>query len=519
MRRLTQFFSDHTRAAWLLVLGVGLVVGATSFTLSVRRAANERLQRLQADAQRTGLEIGTTTLNGSLMGAISLLGVLDRDIKQEASNGLASEDAHVPMTVSTLGNFFGVDAVFIVGGDGIVKTSWDKVNKPSTGLEVGFRPYFQSAIKGQSSVYAAVSMTVGDRSLYFAAPVYAENARGTVGTGAIVARSGVQAIENLLKQRLPSAVLLSPQGVAFMATERDWIGRMAGVPTPQRLQSLRALKQFGSALETNTPQPLAQDAQTGLQWVAGRPWAVALAPVYWNDPAGDWQVMAMDDLSATLSLRSAALMASATSVLTWLLGLMWLSMLRGRREQSIANAQLQAYAQEQQAQIRLREQMAQTALRLQRCDALESLAQVFLSEAHALFGVQQGVVYAVAADQSLALLGSRACAAPAPATLALGEGLLGECARERQANWIAAPAGGIWRIDSGLGSAPAQVLLLAPLVLHDQLIGAVELAFLQAPSDATRQAIDEMLVLLSHSLEILRRKLPPDSPTVSAAML
>lgn len=508
MNRLTHFFAYRLRLAWATTLLLSLLLGLLVMVVSVRTGEEQRLSQLETEAQRTSIEIMSSTLNGNLMGSITLLGLIDGDIKQEASNGLPSMDAHIPMTLSTLGNSFAAEGVFVVGQDGIVKTSWDRINKPSTGLDVGFRPYFQMAMKGQTNVYAAVSMARGDRSLYFSAPVFSERARATSGVGAVVARTNLAQVDSLLKGKFDRALLLSPQGVVFAATTEAWIGLLAGQPSPERLKAIRDLKQFGALFEKNEPKPLPLAAVTQLQQLQGRRVAVATAAVKWNDPSGDWQLV-VEDMERSMPLQRFWLQGAGVLLLGLVLGWMWINMLRGRRSQLEASQQLQAYADSQAVNAELRTRLAQTSLRFQRCETLAQLTSEFLTEAHTLFGVVQGAVYAVSPEdaQRLELLGSRACAMSPPQALVLGEGLLGQCAKERRLQFLKTPAEGFWNIKSGLGEARPAALLLAPLTLHDTLIGVVELALLQVPAGQTTAHIDEMLTLLTNSLEILRRNL------------
>jgi two-component system C4-dicarboxylate transport sensor histidine kinase DctB len=509
MNRLTHFFAYHIRTAWVTALVLSLLVGLLVIVASVRGGQVQRLTLLQTEARRSSIEIMSSTLNGNLMGSITLLGLIDRDIKQEASNGLQSIDANTLMTLSTLGNSFGAEGVFVVGQDGIVKSSWDRVNKPSTGLDVRFRPYYQMAIKGQASVYAAISMARGDRSMYFAAPVYAEPARATNGIGAVVARTNLDQVDALLKGKFDQAMLLSPQGVVFAATNSAWIGTMEGQVTPERLKAIRELKQFGALFEEAVPKPLAISATTGLQTLEGRLFAVTSAPVQWNDPSGDWHLVVLENLGASVPAKLFLWDGASAALLGLLLGWMWIGMLRGRRVQDEAAHQLKIYAQQQEAQATFRSRLAQTSVRLQRCETPEDLSQVFFGEASALFGVVQGAAYIVSQDDPLCLnlVGTRACAQAPPAVLSLGVGLLGQCAKERHLQLIAMPDDGFWSMRSGLGNSRPAALLLLPMALHDTLIGVVELAFLQIPPAQTTAQLEELVAMLTNSMEILRRNL------------
>lgn len=509
MNRFLSYFAYHGRAAWVLVIALSLLGGALVAVNDIQRREGQRVSLLQTEARRSSIEITSSTLNGNLMGSITLLGLIDRDIKQEASNGLMSVDAHIPITLSTLGNSFEAEGVFVVGEDGIVKSSWDRINKPSTGLDVKFRPYYKMAMRGQTSVYAAVSMARGDRSLYFTAPVYSERARATSGIGAVVARTNLERVDALLKGKFDRAFLLSPQGVVFSSTTPQWVGMLEGTATPERLKSIRDLKQFGPLFEKADPMPLPVSASAGIQMVDGRPFAFGVAPVQWNDPSGDWKLVAMEDLAQSAPPTPSLAQGAATVGLGVLLGWMWIHLLRGRRSQDEATALLKSYAQQQAQHATFRARLAETSMRLQRCETLEELARVFLAEARDMLGVVQGVVYAVPSDNSerMVLLGSNASAEQPAATLQLGEGLLGQCAKERRVQLVLTPPEGFWTVRSGLGSTQPAALLLAPLVLHEDLIGVVELAVTKAPDQDAMGQLEEIVALVANSMEILRRNL------------
>lgn len=504
----------NPRWAWGAVgaasLMIALLVGLTD--LSSRQ--QQRLSTLETEARRSALEIMSQTLNGNLMGSITLLGLIDGDIKQEVSNGLLSIDAHIPFTLSTLGNAFEAEGVFVVGADGIVKSSWDRINKPSTGLDVRFRPYFKSAMLGQSSVYAAVSMARGDRSLYFAAPVFSERAKATTGIGAVVARTNLSRVDALIKDRFDAALLLSPQGIVFASSRVDWVGMIEGVPSPERIKAIRELKQFGAMFETTEPSVLPFNSDRVVRRIDGQRYAVAPASVQWNDPSGAWKLLVMEDLARTAPVLPSLLKAAATALIATLLGWMLIHLLRTRQVQAQTNVQLQAYARQQDANVLYRRQLAEVSVRFQHCNSMTELAQLALHEARTLLGALQGVLYIVDPDQPelLQLAGCAACADAPPDTLTLGEGLLGQCALEQSLRVVLAPADQNWSLRSGLGEAKPAALLLAPLVLHDVLMGVIELAVLREPDAEAQQRAQDWIALLANSLDILRRNLQRQRP-------
>lgn len=509
MNRTLAWFFLNLRRSWVTVASASLIVALLVGLSDLSLRQQQRLALLETEVQRSGLEIMSQTLNGNLMGSITLLGLIDGDIKQEASNGLLSMDAHIPMTLSTVGNAFEAEGIFVVGMDGIVKTSWDRINKPSTGLDVKFRPYYQSAMRGQTSVYAAVSMARGDRSLYFTAPVFSERAKATSGIGAVVARTNLAHVDALIKDRFDVALLLSPQGIVFASNRAEWVGLIEGAPTAQRLKAIRDLKQFGAMFEKTAPSVLPFNSDKGVQRIDDRRYAVTAANVKWNDPSGDWKLLALEDLARTAPVLPSVLKAAMAAFMAMLLGWMLIHLLRSRQSQAEVNEKLQAYTRQQDVNMIYRGRLAEISVQLQHCNSLAELALVALREARTLLGAMQGVLYVCdpATPERLHLAGSAACAEEPPATLQLGEGLLGQCALERRMQVLATPTDGSWTLRSGLGDAQPVALLLAPLVMQDALIGVLELALLQQPDALDRVKFEELLALLANSLEILRRNL------------
>ena len=73
-------------------------------------------------------------------------------------------------SLQAIGQSYEANGVYLVNPDGIIKSSWDTIGVPLTGVDVKFRPYFKIAMQGKMNIYAAIGTTTGLRSLYFAAP-------------------------------------------------------------------------------------------------------------------------------------------------------------------------------------------------------------------------------------------------------------------------------------------------------------------------------------------------------------
>jgi PAS domain S-box-containing protein len=506
--------------AWGVVLVIALLSGWATSELIREQREEERLSLLQTETERRGIEIMSQTLNGNVMGALGLLGTIDSELKREARGESGKNDTKLEIrgktfTVSptnianleSVGRSYDAEGTFIVRKDGWIGAGWDNAGKPSTGLNVKFRPYYQMAMQGMENVYAAVSQARGDRMLYFSAPIYAENTSGTEAIGAVVARTGLLKIDNLLRDKADIALLLSPQNVVFASSKPEWVAHIAGKVTPERLQSIRNIKQFGDLFVSKDPLPLPVSIDAGVHPLDGKLFAVARAKVQWNDPLGDWTLVLLEDLSRTVPLAHRLKLGSLTSLIVLVLGILLLRMLRGHHVQVMATRQLNTYAQTQQIHAERKSAIAAASLRLQQTASLDELAHAFLTELHTLIGLMQGVVYiAEGQEDNLRLAGSYGCiSTPAP-HLIPGDGLLGQCAIERRQMLLDTPQDERqWQVHSGLGSARPKTLILSPILLADHLLGVMEAAFLTPLDEDALDSLAEMGKMLAMNIEILRR--------------
>jgi len=89
----------------------------------------------------------------------------------------------------------------------------------------------------------------------------------------------------------------------------------------------------------------------------------------------------------------------------------------------------------------------------------------------------------------------------------LGEGLIGQCARDLSPITLTDPSGSVLRLNSALvDTAPYQISIL-PLVLHGHAIAVLEIALLAELNPRQQHLLDELTLLLTPVLEILRRSI------------
>ncbi|HEX5344997.1 MAG TPA: GAF domain-containing protein [Duganella sp.] len=504
MLRIMELVARYRRWAAAAVLLAALAAAALAVARTRGLAEREQQRLLEVALQQHTVSAMALTLDGKLMGAISLLGLISPGIKQESTGHAPPNQPAVTDLLGSVARAYEAQAVFVVDRDGSVASSWDDSGKPSTGLRVPFRPYYQMAMRGSDNVYAAVSLSRGERTLYFAAPVYAGLTRAGDPIGAVAARTGMDKVNRLLGAVSGTALLLSPQGVVFASNQKQWLDRLAGPVTRERVAAIRDLRQFGETFDSKAPQSLPFAIENGITLVDGQRHALASAPLNWNDPAGQWRLVLLKDLAGAVApsrlLRNAALAAGATL----LLGMLLLRLARVRVAQRDAACQLEQVVREQAQLAERKMELAQAGLRMQQAEGAAAAVTVFLDECHRLFGALQGAVYLLECDDGPLRLAGAYAAGPLPPVIQPGEGLLGQCARERRPRLVdsgSAP----WKIHSGLGqSAPAAVLLM-PVQLQARLLGVAELALPQAAAPHAPEQCAALAELLAINLGMRRR--------------
>ncbi|NRR29366.1 response regulator [Oxalobacteraceae bacterium] len=173
-----------------------------------------------------------------------------------------------------------------------------------------------------------------------------------------------------------------------------------------------------------------------------------------------------------------------------------------------AIALLQIEARQLETQRWIKSQEAAIQAQLQTPGMLDEVAQHFLTLMAPLLGAGSGALYTLdEAGAQLCLSGSYAADPdhPPAATLALGSGLLGQCALDRQPRRLDTLPDGYGQISSQLGQAQARHLLVLPLLHADRLMGVLELASFAPPGAAETELLDGLLPQLAMTIEIKNR--------------
>lgn len=178
----------------------------------------------------------------------------------------------------------------------------------------------------------------------------------------------------------------------------------------------------------------------------------------------------------------------------------------GDLARAIATLQLEARQLELQRRIKAQVSLLQTDLQL--AESPQELAQVFFTHMAPQLAVCQGALYSLhQGSTSLQLLDGYANdpAYPLAAEVALGEGLLGQCALDRQPRQLTGLPESFWHVRTQLGGAPASHLFVLPVLRGERLLGVLELAGFQPLGETETLLLQEVLPRLAGAMAIMER--------------
>ena len=386
--------------------------------------------------------------------------------------------------MQAIGQSYDANGAYIVNPDGIIKSSWDTVGVPLTGVDVKFRPYFQIAMQGKRNIYAAIGTTTGMRSLYFAAPLYGEVSASAPIIGAVVARLGLDRVDSVLRAWSGPALLLSPQKLVFASNREAWIDRLAGPSTPERLEAIKTLKQFGKVFDSGTPKTLPFDLASDIVSFEKHRYAIARTPVQWNDPNGPWTLVLLGDLDKLMPASRRTMIGVTSGVLMLALStafLIWRQRLQhANQERQRAEAELKEYACKLELDSSIKSYLAEVSADLQQAVSLDEFAHKFMLHITPGLDADYGAFYVFdEGSQQLTLAGGYGALPHGLEKVPLGQGLVGQCAKDMTPIVIADSTGidvsQVW----GEGSIAPKSTILAPVVRAGRLMGMVVLAALQ----------------------------------------
>jgi two-component system C4-dicarboxylate transport sensor histidine kinase DctB len=496
----------------LASLIIGLLVGWMSIQLlqvyadaRVRTELNIKLEKLQ-----DYLSLATT--RNRAMGVALLLGLNEPIIKRAALGETGFDAPDVLQRLQVARKQFDFEGMYIIDKQGSIIVN-DTEGVKSTTKNIAFRPYFQLAMKGQESVYMAIGTNSDSRGLFVAAPIHetAENDSNIIGVIS-VKLSAENSLDKLLSNISKDALLISPQGVVFASSRKEWQLNLISALDEKRIQKIRELKQFGTRFENVSPAVLNFDPTQSLISLQGRRLIAERIELNWNDPNGAWSAVLLEDSEKWLTASRKLTIFGSILLFALLMGaLLQQQVNRTRRlRTSLANEnEARTKAQENNlAAVEERALIAKITAELRHAQNYAELVQTFMRHVSDLFGIGFGLLYAANhTRKQLRLVGGYGVpVSDIGKEVPYGEGLAGQCALEEKPVQINQLPANYIQIVSGSGAASPKVILLHPLMLKGELVGVVELASFNVLTSKQEKILAEFEIITAANIEIMEQR-------------
>lgn len=200
---------------------------------------------------------------------------------------------------------------------------------------------------------------------------------------------------------------------------------------------------------------------------------------------------------------------AALLLVTVAAALWWQFRLRGRQLNGVQEALAEANQKFTEFSA-YRARVAKIAADLQQAESFDVLARTYLSRTTEMIGAQYGALFVMDDDNhrlmQVGCYGAQRSDGVAR-SFGLGDGLVGQCAQDKQGVQIVCIPDTPLRIVSGIGSAVPRQVLLQALVQKGKVVGVLEFAALNAFGDKAQYLLEELMPTLAMSLAILDRSL------------
>ncbi len=225
-----------------------------------------------------------------------------------------------------INNVIGASDSYIMDANGmtLAASNWQS-ERPFTGQNFSFRPYFSEAIKGQPGRYYALGSTSGKRGYYFSYPV--TDTAGQIGVIAI--KMDLSNIEQYWSGRRIQFLVSDPDGVVFITTRNEWLFGSTRPIDPERRESIRLSQRYldldiQPLSYTSEPSPFS-DSQIMMFHPPQSNQSNDYLSLARDMPGAGWRVLILAPLDETRkdSLVTAGLLSMAILLLTLLGFLAW----------------------------------------------------------------------------------------------------------------------------------------------------------------------------------------------------
>lgn len=233
----------------------------------------------------------------------------------EMHDALARPDARTLHAVNVILDQFqsalAVDVCYLMALDGTTIASSNRYAPDSfVGQNFSYRPYYSQATEGFSATYMALGTTSGIRGAYYSHPVFAKGTGTPLGVAVI--KTSIGQMEDEFLHAFPGmAALVSPEGIIFGSSRKDWLFKTLHELTPAMRKATAGTRQFGSGPWEWTGLSLDEDAGLATD-TGGREY---LASSMELDYYQGWKVLYLRDIAdIPTSVTYASFKATGTVV-------------------------------------------------------------------------------------------------------------------------------------------------------------------------------------------------------------
>ncbi len=496
----------RVRESYLLALLVASFLGIAVSEIYHWSMEEDYRERFNDQAWFAASKLEAETMHGLAMGTVLLLGLNEPELKELVLGKRSLDDAACLRRLRAVRQLLNADGVFVFDNLGDV-VAHETPQSSLTGTNISYRLYWQQALRGNQVVYPAVGTQSTERKLFIAAPIRSGTTPASQLIGAVVVEVAADYLDYQIGIGGYNALLVSPHGVVFAATKKDWLFRLAHNLGPEDLEAVRNLRQFGPTLPGSAaPVLLPFDLNDNVVAFGGVRYARAMAPVRWNDPSGDWALVTFGDLRSAVSLKQRGVVGAFAALMMLALMELFRRAIHYEAARREAVDKAGAVAEELATAARQKLQLSEITIGLQQARDPAALAALFFRQLATLVPLHQGTLYfidSVGKDRSTLCLAGGYGTGEVPDRVGIDDGLLGQCVRDGQTLAFSNVPPGFWRVSSGLGESAPGTLLLFPLKSNKVLIGVLEIASLDKQFEASQPLVEGLLPVLSMNLEIL----------------
>ena len=392
-------------------------------------------------------------------------------------------------------------ACYLIDSSGITLTSSNRHDKDNfVGQNFTSRSYFQQAMHGSVGQYFAFGMVSKKRGVFVSAPV--KNKEGRV-VGVAVIKKELDDIETKLNQYI--WFLADRKGIIFLSSlpearlKRLW-------PLEEKTNKQIVLsQQYGPGpFDPMLPKQITAGAEVTLK---GTKYVTAQQETPY-DGISVILLWPMQDVNTYRAFGIALTLLSDLIIIGFFLVVYIFQ--RSIREREHSAQDLEAYAGQLKAGAESKTQISRISTELQKSDSLEGLANVLMSRLAPLTGISYGAFYVMDEREGLLKpvggygwmegMGATRC-------FTVGQGLVGQCAREKAPIDITDRQDSPIRITWGGGNIHPREILLLPVLQLERVLGVIELATLNSFTPEQRALLAELVAVVALNIEILQRNI------------